>query len=57
MKKKEMAKRIRRLEKCLRMIKKNNEIKIMTDIGPIKYVASKEDIAGAMKENRQCQCE
>lgn len=57
MKKKEMAKRIRRLEKRLRMIKKNNEIIIITEIAPIKYVASKEDIARAMKENRQCQCE
>lgn len=57
MKKKEMEKRIRRLKKSLRMVKKNNEIKVITEVDPIKYFASKEDIARAMKENRQCQCE
>ena len=57
MKKKKMKKRIRRLEKSLRMIKKNNDMKVATEINPIKYFAPKGDIARAMKENRRCQCQ
>lgn len=57
MKKKEMAKRIRRLEKSLRMVKKNNKINVITDVAPIKYFASKEDVAKAMRESRQCRHE
>ncbi len=55
MKKKKLKKKFRRLKKCLRIAEENTGKENGTKISGIKYYATKEEIAEAIRKNRRCQ--